>query len=228
MIEQIKDKNLARIIKIKMCVNGLKDIKQIEDICIQDINLMQKRLNIDLTELVKMKNLRNLSLKFFEITDEVVDTINQLEFLEEIEFSMCVFKTKKELLSKLKKVIVYNSQNFDFGILNNNPNLEELQLVHSGMVDITQLNIFDNIKYLKLSYCNVISIPKISLLRNLEQLYLNNMEILYDIDITNIPYLRFISLNGSKVQNKEEYIKKLYQQNKDLTIEFEEDDLPIE
>lgn len=228
MSEQIIDKNLERIIKVKMCVNGLNDIEQIEDICIQDINLMQKRLNIDLTEIVKMKNLKNISLKFFEITDEIIESINQLEFLEKIEFSMCIFKTKKVLSPKLREVIIYNSQNFYLEMLNNNTVLEELQLIHSGMVNITELNIFENLKYLKLSYCNVISIPKIALLGNLEQLYLTNLEIPYDIDITNIPNLKFISLNGSKVQNKEEYIQKLYEQNKNLTIEFREDDLPIE
>lgn len=228
MSEKIIDKNLSRIIKVKMCVNGLNNIEEIEDISIQDINLMQKKLNIDLTEIVKMKNLKNISLKFFEITDEVLDSINQLEFIEKIEFSMCIFKTKKALSKNFKSVTIYNCQNFELDMLDENTTLEELQLIHSGIIDISKLSIFKDLKYLKLSDCNVISIPKISLLGKLEQLYLNNIEIPYDIDITKIPNLRFISLSGSNVPNKEEYIQKLYKQNKELVIEFEENNLPIE
>ena len=210
MNKKIIDNNLSRIIKLKMCVNKLNNIEEIEDICIQDVNLAQKKLNIDLTEIVKIKNLKSISLKFFEITDEVINCINQLEFIEKIEFSMCIFKTKKILTEKLKTVVIYNCQDFSMDILNQNIFLEELQLMHSGIVDVKNLNIFKNLKYLKLSHCNVISIPKISLLENLEQLYLNHIEIPYDIDITKMPDLKYISLNGSNIQNKKEYIEKLY------------------
>ena len=76
MYEKIIDKNLSRIIKIKMCTNNLNSLEEIEDISIQDINLMQNKLNIDLTEIIKLKNLKNISLKFFEITDEIIEAIN--------------------------------------------------------------------------------------------------------------------------------------------------------
>ena len=92
MSEKIIDKNLSRIIKVKMCTNSLNNIEEIEDISIQDINLMQNKLNIDLTEIVKLKNLKSLSLKFFDITDEIIEAINQLNAMENIEFSMCIAK----------------------------------------------------------------------------------------------------------------------------------------
>lgn len=228
MSEKIIDKNLSRIIKVKMCTNSLNNIEEIEDISIQDINLMQNKLNIDLTEIVKLKNLKSISLKFFDITDEIIEAINQLNAMENIEFSMCRFKTKKKLSRNIKSVIIYNCQDFELDIVNENINLEELQLVHSGMMDVAKLSIFKNIKYLKLSDCSVISIPKISGLENLEKLYLNNIELPYDIDITRMLNLKFISLNGSNVANKEDYIQKLYNQNNKLVVEFKENNLPIE
>ena len=82
-------------------------------------------------------------------------------------------------------------------------------------------------KYLKIAHCNVISIPGITALENLEQLYLNHIEIPYDIDISKMQNLKFISLSGSNVSNKEKYIEKLHKQNEKVTIEFKEDDLPI-
>ena len=228
MNDKIIDKNLSRIIKVKMCTSNIRNIEDIEDICIQDINLMKNRLNIDLKEIVKLKNLKHISLKFFEISDEIIEKINQLEFLETIEFSMCIFRNKNKLSENLKSVIVYNCQDFNISMLSKSTALEELQIIHSGVVDVVSLNIFKNLKYLKISHCNVISIPHIAILENLEKLYLNNLEIPYDIDISKMQNLRFISLSGSKVPNREKCIQKLYEQNKKIIIEFEESDLPIE
>ena len=228
MSGKIIDKNLLRIVKAKMCVNNLKTIDEVEDISIQNINLMQNKLDIDLTEITKLKNLKSMSLKFFKITDEVIDAINQLEYIEKIDFSMCVFKTRKALSKKLKSVNIYNCKEFDISMLNENEYLEELSLISSGIVDVFSLTILKNLKFLKLSDCNVISIPKISLLNNLEELYLNNIEILYNIDISNLIYLKFVSLNGSKVPDKQQYIEELQKQNEKLKIEYREDNLPIE
>lgn len=228
MSEKIIDKNLSRIIKVKMCTSNLSSIEEIEDISIQDVNLMQNKLNIDLREIVKLKNLKNISLKFFEITDEIIEAINKLEYIEAIEFSMCIFKTKKRLSSKLKSVIIYNCQDFELEVLQENTILEELQLIHSGIVDINNITNFKNLKFLKVANCNVISIPSINILENLEQLYLNHIEILYNIDISKMANLKLISLSGSNVPNKKKYIENLQEQRKELKIEFEENDLPVE
>lgn len=228
MSEKIIDKNLSRIIKIKMCTSDINNIEDIEDISIQDINLMQNKLNIDLKEIVKLKNLKSVSLKFFEITDEVVQAINQLQYLETIEFSMCIFKNREVLHKNIKSVIIVNCQDFNIDMLNANTTLEELQLVHSGIVDIADISNFKSLKYLKIAHCSAISIPSIIKLECLERLYLNHIEIPYDIDISKMSNLKFISLSGSNVSNKEMYVKKLYDQNKEIIVEFEENDKPIE
>ena len=228
MSEKIIDKNLSRIIKIKMCTSDINDIEDIEDISIQDINLMQNKLNIDLTEIEKLKNLKRISLKFFEITNEIIKAINKLEYLETIEFSMCIFKNKEALSKKLKSIVILNCQDFNIDMLNENTSIEELLLVHSGIVDIADISNFKNLKYLKIAHCSAISVPSIATLEYLERLYLNHIEIPYDIDVSKMSNLKFISLSGSNVPNKEMYIKKLYDQNKELIVEFEENDKPIE
>jgi len=228
MSENIIDKNLSRIIKVKMCTSNINNIEDIEELSILDINLMQNKLNIDMTEIVKLKNLKSLSLKFFEITDEIIQSMNQLECLEKIEFSMCIFKNKEVLPKKIKSVIIFNCQDFNINMLNKNTTLEELQLVHSGIINISDINIFKNLRFLKIAHCSAISIPNIATLEYLERLYLNHIEIPYDINITKMPNLKFISLSGSNVPNKEMYIEKLHSQNKNIIVEFEENDLPIE
>ena len=228
MNEKILDKNLLRIIKIKMSTENINDIDSIEDISIQDMNLTQKKLNIDLTEIVKLKNLKSLSLKFFEITDEIVETIKQLKSLEIVEFSMCSFKTKKELNKDLKSIIIYNCQGFNIDIIKEDFMLEELQIIHSGMIDIADIRLLKNLRYLKIAHCNVISVQYINKLEKLERLYLNNVELLYNLNISQMYNLKFISLSGSNVQDKEKYIENIHEQNRDIEIEFNENDLPIE
>ena len=222
----IIEKNLSRIIKVNLCGDDINDIEDIEEICIQDINLMQRKLNIDLTEITKLKNVKNLSLKFFDITDDVIKSINKLNFIEKIDFSMCNFKSTTKIIKDLKSITIYNCENFDINLLDLDNSLEELEIIHSGIIKINELEKFINLKILRLSDCNIISIPKISSFENLEKLFINNTEIQYDIDISNMKNLVYISLNGSKVNNKEEYVKKLLRQKIKLDVEFEEDNLP--
>ena len=228
MSEKIIDKNLEKIIKLKMSTSNIKAIDEIKDISIQNINLTLNRLNIDLTEIKKLKNLKSLSLKFFEITDDIIEAINELKYVEYIDFATCIFKTKKMLLGNLKSIIIDNCQNFTIKMFEKYSVIEELQIIHSGIINISDLSEFQSLKYLKIAYCSAISIPRINILENLEQLYLNHLDIPYDMDISKMKKLKLISLSGSNVSNKELYIKKLLNQNNELTIIFEENDLPID
>lgn len=226
-MSEIVDKNLERIIKLKLCTEEINNLEQIEEICIQDINLMEKKLNIDLKEISKLKNLKRLSLKFFDITDEVFDTLNSLEYLEELEFDMCNFKTEKQLSEKIRYVSIYNCIEFKINILYSCINVEELEIVHSGLININDLKKFERLKLLKISNCNLVSIEKINDFEELEELYLNNLELYSEFDVSKMKKLQYISLNGSKVMNKESYIKNILDKNSNLELEFEDENLPI-
>lgn len=227
MSNNIVDKNLERVIKIKMYADSLNSVEDIENISIQDINLMGNKLNMDLTEIVKLKKLKSLSLEFFEITDEVIETINKLDYIQKVEFLMCSFNARAKLSKNIKFINVYNCKKFNINILSLISKLEELKLTSSGMVDVESISHFQDLKYLKISACSVGNFSYISLLKNLEKIYLTNIKLPFDINISNMGNLKFISLNGSKVEDKDKYIENLYIQNKELIIEFREDDLPI-
>ena len=224
----IKDKNLLRILKIKLSTSNKKNIEDIDELDIQDINFMQKKLNIDLKEIVKFRNLKRLSLKFFDITDDVVDALSQLQCLESIEFYMCVFKTTKQINGKIKNLLIYNCNIISLNIISNPNYLESLEIVHSGLVDIKEISIYKKIKLIGLSNCNIISIPSLSNFEELEYIYINEVQLMYTFDITKMKNLKLISLNGSKVNNKDEYIAQLKNQNSSIEILFREDNLPIE
>lgn len=223
----IEDKNLLRILKIKLSTGNQKNIEDIDELDIQDVNFMQK-LNIDLKEIIKLKNLKRLSLKFFDITDDVIDALNQLQFIESIEFYMCVFKTTKQINRNIKNLLIYNCNDINIKIISNPIYLENLEIVHSGLVDIKEISIYKKLKLIRISNCNIISIPSLSYFEELEYIYINEVQLMYSFDITKMKNLKLISLNGSEVNNKEEYISQLKNQNSSIEILFRDNNLPIE
>ena len=224
----MNDKNLLRTIKLKLCTIPTKNYKEIENISLSNKNFLGNTLNIDLKEISELDELKSLSLKFFEITDEVIESINSLKKLNNIEFYMCEFKTNKKLSCNIKSAIIYCCKNLEFEILDETINIENLELTNSGIVDLNKLQNFANLKNLKIRDCLIISLPRISNLINVEQLYLNNINLEFDFEITKMKELKFISFNGSKTPNKELYLNNLKMQNSKVKIEWNEDDLPIE
>lgn len=224
----MKDKNLSREIKLKLCTTSAKSSKEIEEINLTNINFLGNVLNIDLKEIVELEELKSLSLKFFDITDEVIDSINKLKKLNKLEFYMCEFKTTKALNPNINDLTFYCCNKLQKDIFKNNTTMERLELTKSGTLDFNNLELYQNLKVLKVRDCSVISLPNISKLTNLESIYLNNTELQDDFDIKKMKKLKYISFNGSKTPNKELYIHNLQEQNENIKIEWQEDDLPIE
>ena len=224
----MNDKNLLRAIKLKLCTIPTKNYKEIENINLSNKNLLGNTLNINLKEISELEGLKTLSLKFFDITDDVVDSINNLKNLYNIKFYMCEFKTNKELNSNICSITIYCCKNFQHTMLNNNINVESLELTNSGLIDLIKLQHLENIKNLIIRDCSLISLPKISNFTNIENLYLNNINLELDFEINKMQNLKFISFSGSKAPNKELYIRNLEKQNSKVKIEWKENDLPIE
>ena len=227
MEDKIKDENLLRSIKLKLCTTPIKSYKEIEEINITNKNFLGNILNIDLKEITKLKSLEVISLKFFEINDEVIDSLNMLEKLNKIEFYMCDFKTNKKINNNIKHITIYCCNNFNRNILKDTINIESLEITKSGLVDFNELQIYKKLSILIVRDCSLISLPKISELENLEYLYINNIEIQCTFDISGMKKLKFISFNGSKLPNKELYIKQLQEQNPNVEVECRKEDLPI-
>ena len=66
------------------------------------------------------------------------------------------------------------------------------------------------------------------MIKSLEELYLQEIDLQFDLEISNLQKLRFISLNGSKVKDRNTYIEKIKKQNSNIKIEFENTNKPIQ
>lgn len=223
----MKDENLSRAIKLKLCTSFVNDYKELEELNLTNKNFIGNDLNIDLKEIVELENLEKLSLKFFDITDEIIESINKLKKLYKLEFFMCKFKTNKHLNNNIIDLTFYCCDELQQEIYKNNLQIKKLELTKSGVANINDLEDFLNLKELKIRDCSIIGLPNISKLINLEYLFLNNIDLKYEFSIKKMKKLTYISLNGSKSFNNEQYIQNLQKQNKDIQIDWRKDDLPI-
>ena len=223
----IDDKQLLRNIKLRMVVENKTELEEIDELSLVNKNFLGQDLGIDLTEIVKVKNLKNLSIKFFTITDEIIETLNKLEKLETIEILMCKMETSKIIKNNIKTIYIHGVEGLNIDNFQTE-NLEYIRIENSGLIDIYKLTKFSNLERLELVNCPIISVPKISMIKSLEELYLQEIDLQFDLEISNLQKLRFISLNGSKVKDRNTYIEKIKKQNSNLKIEFENTNKPIQ
>lgn len=223
----IDDKQLLRNIKLRMVVENKTELEEIDELSLVNKNFLGQDLGIDLTEIVKVKNLKNLSIKFFTITDEIIETLNKLEKLETIEILMCKMETSKIIENNIKTIYIHSVEGLNIDNFQTE-NLEYIRIENSGLIDIYKLTKFSNLERLELVNCAIISVPKISMIKSLEELYLQEIDLQFDLEISNLQKLRFISLNGSKVKDRNTYIEKIKKQNSNIKIEFENTNKPIQ
>ena len=223
----IDDKQLLRNIKLRMVVENKTELEEIDELSLVNKNFLGQDLGIDLTEIVKVKNLKNLSIKFFTITDEIIETLNKLEKLETIEILMCKMETSKIIENNIKTIYIHSVEGLNIDNFQTE-NLEYIRIENSGLIDIYKLTKFSNLERLELVNCAIISVPKISMIKSLEELYLREIDLQFDLEISNLQKLRFISLNGSKVKDRNTYIEKIKKQNSNIKIEFENTNKPIQ
>ena len=223
----IDDKQLLRNIKLRMIVENKTELEEIDELSLVNKNFLGQDLGIDLTEIVKVKNLKNLSIKFFTITDEIIETLNKLEKLETIEILMCKMETSKTIKNNIKTIYIHSVEGLNIDNFQTE-NLEYIRIENSGLIDIYKLTKFSKLERLELVNCPIISVPKLSMINSLEELYLQEIDLQFDLEISNLQKLRFISLNGSKVKDRNTYIEKIKKQNSNIKIEFENTNKPIQ
>lgn len=223
----IENKQLLRNAKLRMIVENKTNIDDINELSLVNKSFLGEELNINLEELYKFKGLKKLSIKFFTINDEIIKALNKLEKLEILEMYTCKFQTIEKLNGNIKNIYFFNAENLNLDILETK-RVEIIRIENSGLVDLYKFSKFEGLKTLEIVKCQLISFPKLNLLKSLEELYLQEIDLQFDLEIKSLENLKFISLNGSKVDKKEEYIQKIKAQNDNIKVEFKNDNRPTE
>ena len=176
---EIKSKELKRILEAKFDVFDFQDIKDedletMEKLFVRKRKLSGEETDIDLSEIFNFKNLKELRLLGFELTNSDIKMISNMG-LESLALSNCVFEKVDSLnMPKLKDLVIYGGENVE-SISIKSP---KLLIIEDVNLDFSKLNI-DDAKQINIFNCEIVNMD--SLKKYIE--------------------LEFVNLDGSSVKD---------------------------
>ena len=175
-------KYIESIVKKKYDKIELEDLERIEKIILKKINVLGKYNDLDIKELLLFKNLSSCSLFKFDISENDINILNQLEKLNYIYFDFCRFNI--ETLNLSQNNICFNMcEHLDFKYLKNTL-VKEIRIIGDKNSKIE------------------IDIKGLERALNLEKLYIHNFKIQNIEQILEIaPNLKKLNIDGSIVEN---------------------------
>lgn len=189
-------------------------------ITLNQYNIIGQKVNVDINKIKNNEKLEFVILKNFNITNEIIKILETLKSLKKIWFINCNMIEAIEI-KNIDNIQIENCENIDN--ISFNKKINYIYINNCKEFDIYTIMNLD-LKKFEITYTipkNLQALEKIQTLENLS---------LKEIDLTksnlSIPNsLKKINLNGSKVLNKDIFIKFL--RDKNIQVEFEEKNLPI-
>ncbi len=160
------------------------ELEKVEDILISNIDPKGNKKNTDLSELPKLKGLKSLSLKGFEITNEVLDVITKLDKIETLIFYSCVSQETIRLSIERLKTLIFD---------------------RCRLVDYSEINFPENVLMVS---CGIINLSDFVQRNRIKSLSIKGTEIESAMEFKNFSALRSINLDGSTLDD-ENVIKEL-------------------
>lgn len=163
-----------------------KTLLEVTNLSLKKYDFLEKETDMIIEDLLSFKNLENLILYKFNITNESIKIIEKLENLKSITFDFCTISTDQLSLPSDVQSVYFN--------VCSNLNPEKLSAINADKIEIVG-------KYDK---SEKIDICKFSTNDNVKTLNINNYQINNLKDIYKIsPILTSINLDGSIVEENE-------------------------
>ncbi len=178
----INSKDIKRYVYLKLGKREKDEITEDDLNKITFLNLNYKNFKgeineYDFNELKNFKNLKELTLNGFEITDEIIESINLITSLEILVINHCSFSTNKELIRNIKTLVVTYTKTNDLKNFKMYESLENIKMINCENIDINYLVPFNNLK----------------------EISIHNSNILNGIEFKNFEILEDLNIDGSKV-----------------------------
>ena len=165
---EIKSKELKRILEAKFDVFDFKDIKDedietMEKLFVRKRKLSGEETDIDLSEIFNFKNLKELRLLGFELTNNDIKMISNMG-LESLALSNCVFEKVDSLnMPKLKDLVIYGGENVESVSIKS----PKLLIIEDVNLDFSKLNI-DDAKQINIFNCEIVNMDSLKKYTELE------------------------------------------------------------
>ena len=168
------------------------DLKKVTEIFISNLNGKGEIINTDISELVKLTNLKSLGLKGFDLNETVVNIINRFSELVQLKLYRCHTKEPISIdIDTLKSLILDNCSNINFS----NIRLpESVLIVDGGIVDIAKMQKSKLLKELEIKNSEIVNSRELKELQELKDFNADGST-LDDDDILDILKAKNISVS---------------------------------
>lgn len=177
-----------------------EELENITDIFLSNVNSKGEKLETDISEISKLKRLKNLDLKGFELSSDIASIISSCKELEGLRLYSCGSRDMVAMdLSKLKIFMLDNCKTVN---LTDIKLPERVFVINGGVVDLSKF----------------INSSKI---KNLE---IKSSEIMYSELLKEMGNLKSLNVDGSTLDNEEvlDYLR-----NKNISVSYEYEYNPI-
>ena len=153
--EEIKSRELKRILEAKFDVFDFKDIKDEELDSVNKLFVRKRKLNgeetdIHLSEISNFKGLNELRLLGFRLTKDDMKIITNMK-LESLVLSNCEFENIESLnMPKLKDLVIFGGENVE-NVFIKSP---EMLIIEGTDLDFSKIDILDT-KQINMFNCNI-------------------------------------------------------------------------
>ena len=150
-----------------------------------------------LDDLVQMKNLRNISLVYQNITD--LSPLSELLFLEYVDLRHNPLEDETPLaqISSLKTLSLFGTNVYDLTTLHTCSELTVLDVGDTHITSLTALDGLDSLQILVMRKVLLRSLEYIEYLPMLEELYLSETPIHDLLPLLDLPYLQLVDVDES-------------------------------
>lgn len=156
-----------------------EDLNKITFLNLNYTNFKGEINEYDFNDLKYFKNLKELTLNGFEISDEMIENINSISSLEILVINHCSFSTNKELINNIKTLV----------------------LTYTKINDLKNFQMCGTLESVKLISCEDVDIKRLSPLNKLKEISIHNSNILNVTELKNFDVLEILNIDGSKVDS---------------------------
>ena len=214
-IINIENENLANYIMFKLdkLDNGFTELElnQITEVVIDYNDEVDSSFSF-LEELLKLKNLKAITLRNGYIFNNNFNIFLNLNTLSDFTFENCEFENADLIASlKLKSLSLINCKIENYAFISIFESLEQITIIN-GTIEFGKINILKKLKYLQVSYSNIIDNIELSI-NTLEELYIDNTNISSFSFLNSLSNLKRLSIDEKQYNINKNLFDKLINNN---------------
>ena len=157
-----------------------EDLDKVKKIVLSGQNFDGEKIICDFNDFIYLKNLESCTLEFFDITDEIISILESLKNLNTLTLNHCKFVVNEIKNASISTLIISHVDTSNVPKLIECGNLETIQFISTGIVDITNF----------------------TELKSLKNVYIYNSETKNFSTIKELPNLERLGLDGTKIDDE--------------------------